>query len=188
MIEASHQKTTKTIPPIQATTSAAAPMTTAAATRGQRSPPKRAPGARGAGSLFASWFDAIRALPSRGRHDRRGLRRATKAPLARRVLIQRRYKRRIVEIGPQNGQKNQFRVRGLPQKKVGEPHFPRRPDDEVRVRKVRRVEPRGDLIGVDGACVEPALANVDREPPRRLDDFLSAPVVESHRKRQPAIV
>ena len=117
--DASHQKAAKMKPPIHAVASARPPITTAAATRGPRSAPNRVRGARGTGPPP---LNATR-TSSRGRLDRGGFADSAKTPFPRGVLVERGAKGRVVEIGPQHGEKHEFRVSRLPEQEVREPHF-----------------------------------------------------------------
>src|SRR5580693_5559400 len=184
-IDASHQKTAKTKPPIHAVASARLPIATAAATRGLRSEPNQARGTERI-ATGSSPLTAMR-TSSRRRLDGRGLDDGAKPPFARGVLVERGEEGRVVEIRPQDREEHEFGVGRLPEQEIRQPHFAGGANDEIGVGKASRVEPLGQFVRPDRPSVEAPVANVDRQTPRRLEDFLPPAVIESHREREPVI-
>ena len=92
------------------------------------------------------------------------------------------------EVGPHHGREHELGVGGLPEKEIAEPLLAAGSDQEIRIGNARGEQPRGEQRLVD--VVGRDLARLDRlgEPPRRLDDFAPAAVVERHDERQRAIV
>ena len=184
-IEASHQNAANTKPPIHAAASATLPITTAAATRGRRSGPNRAlaaapirsPGPRRSPSCPSPHEADLTAAGSTS---------SAEPTLARRILIERRDESRVVEIGPQDRQEDEFGIGRLPEQEIRQAHLARGADDEIGIGKAGRVEPVGQIVLPDRVGVEAPVTNVDREAPRRLDDLLPGAIIESHRQREPA--
>ena len=94
---ASHQKAAKMKPPTHAVASARPPITTAAATRGFKSEPKRL---RGAGRIAGSPPLNPTRPSSRRRLDRSRFDNRAKTTFPRRVLVERGEEGRVVEIRP----------------------------------------------------------------------------------------
>ena len=94
--------------------------------------PGSAPNAYAAPSTNGPPLKATRA-PSRGRLDRGRFAYSAKTPFPRRVLIERGAEGNVVEIRPQDGKKHEFRVGGLPEQEVREPHLPGGANDEIGI-------------------------------------------------------
>ena len=77
-------------------------------------------------------------------------------------------------------QEDEFRIGGLPEQEVAEPHFSARPDHQIRIGHLAGIEMGGkhgfvDLIGIDAA-----LSDLAGDAPRRPGDFVAPAVVEGH--------
>src|SRR5215470_2325000 len=97
---------------------------------------------------------STRALPMVRPGERRGSH-LTEAPLAARVLRERRIERRLIEVRPRTSGEVQLRVRALPQQEIAEPLLAAGTDEEVdlrhrRARVIHGRELREELLAIAG--------------------------------------
>src|SRR6266436_5686038 len=62
------------------------------------------------------------------------------SPLSPLKIQQRLQQLRAVKIRPQRLRNKNLRIRNLPQQKSAQPHLPARPDQQIRVRQIRRIK------------------------------------------------
>src|SRR5882757_7570163 len=92
---------------------------------------------------FNNFLHVMCALP------RRHLRRVNPAisPLSPLKIHQRLQQPRPIKIRPQRLRHKNLRIRNLPQQEIAHPHLPARPDQQIRVRQIRRIKvPRKLLL------------------------------------------
>src|SRR5436853_5890102 len=108
---------------------------------------------------------------------------AAEAPATLCVLLERRPEVVDAELRPERLDEDELRVGGLPEQEVREPELARRPDQQIRVRHLGRVQVRRDERLVDLVRGD---AGLD-DPPQRLDDLRASAVVERDPEQEPAV-
>src|SRR5262249_19662044 len=99
------------------------------------------------------------------------------------VLSERLPEVAAVEVWPELVDEHELGVGELPEHEVRHAQLPARPDQQVGIGELGRVEVRRKHVLVDLARVGPAL----RDPPRRLDELGAAAVVERDPEAQPDV-
>src|SRR5213076_1917326 len=97
-------------------------------------------------------------------------------PLTSRVLIERSSEILHLEIRPQPLREHELRVRGLPEQVVRQAPLAARPDEDLGVVHLGRVEQLRELLLV-----------ASLEAPRGIDDLRTAAVVEGDIQRHPLV-
>src|SRR5262249_33788029 len=98
-------------------------------------------------------------------------RKSAEAALAPGEFEDRVLERARVEVGPQDREKNEPTVRGLPHQEVGEPLLPAGANDEVGIGDVGRVEIAAEHIGRDRLRAQASGRDVGRGAARGARDL-----------------
>src|SRR5829696_4363308 len=112
---------------------------------------------------------------------------AAETALAAAVLIYRRAERRVVEIGPELRDEDEFRIRALPGQEVRDALLTGGADDEVGVGNAAGVELLLERRHVDSLWVEQAVLHAAGERTGCSGDLLPSTVVEGDDEGQPVV-
>src|SRR5438105_1851315 len=92
------------------------------------------------------------------------------------------------EVRPEVGGDPELGVRDLPQEEVRDPHLAARPDEEIGIGHVRRVQRATHVLLGDVRGIELSVLHVRRETPERVEELVPAAIVERHLELQPGVV
>src|SRR5438477_10078086 len=114
--------------------------------------------------------------------------RGSEAPFAAAEFVDRLLQVAFRKIGPQRLRKNEFGIGALPKEKIADALLAARPDQQIRIGKIRGKQVTGETLFVDSIGNKIPRQHLPRNRSNRGDDLRAAAVRQRDRQDDPAIV